>query len=108
MVALVFPAGVAFSQSWSLFTNWANASSFIAIFRPLADHGAGPMLVEDPSIAEYYLPAGAQWQRWSSTRNIVLTGGTTGNPAPAAGLTGRASPAPTPGTSRRAISRSSP
>jgi len=108
VVALIFPAGVAFSQSWSLSTNWANATSFIAIFRPLADHGAGPMLVEDPSIAEYYLPAGAQWQRWSSTRNIVLTGGTTGNPAPAAGLTGRASPAPTPGTSRRAISRSSP
>ena len=93
VVALVFPAGVAFSQSWSLSTNWANASSFIAIFRPLADHSTGPMLVEDPSIAEYYLPAGAQWQRWSSTRNIVLTGGTnTGNPAPAAGLTGAGDP----------------
>ena len=93
VVALVFPAGVAFSQSWSLSTNWANASSFIAIFRPLADHGTGPMLVEDPSIAEYYLPAGAQWQRWSSTRNIVLTGGTnTDNPAPAAGLTGAGDP----------------
>ena len=31
-------------------------ASFIAIFRPLADHGSGPLLVEDPSIAEYYLP----------------------------------------------------
>ena len=93
VVALIFPAGVAFSQSWSLSTNWANATSFIAIFRPLADHGSAPMLVEDPSIAEYYLPAGAQWQRWSSTRNIVLTGGTnTGNPAPAAGITGAGDP----------------
>jgi len=89
VIALVFPAGVAFSQSWSLSTNWANASSFIAIFRPLAAHSTGPMLVEDPSIAEYYLPAGAQWQRWSSTRNIVLTGGVnTGNPSHAAGVTG--------------------
>ena len=93
VIALVFPAGVAFSQSWSLSTNWANASSFIAIFRPLADHSTGPMLVEDPSIAEYYLPAGAQWQRWSSTRNIVLTGGVnTGNPSPAAGIAGAGDP----------------
>jgi len=93
VVALVFPAGVAFSQSWSLSTNWANASSFIAIFRPLADHSTGPILVEDPSIAEYYSPAGAQWQRWSSTRNIVLPAGVnTGNPASAGGLTGAGQP----------------
>ena len=89
VIALVFPAGLAFSQSRSLSTNWPNASSFIAIFRPLADHTTGPILVEDPSVAEYYSPAGAQWQRWSSTRNIVLTGGTnTGNPATSAGVTG--------------------
>ena len=93
VIALVFPAGVAFGQSWSLSTNWANASSFIAIFRPLAARTSGPMLVEGPSIAEYYLPAGAQWQRWSSTRNIVLTGGiNTGNPAPSAGVTGAGGP----------------
>ena len=36
---------------------------------------SGPLLVEDPSIAEYYLPAGHDWQRWSSTRNIVLPSG---------------------------------
>jgi Dolichyl-phosphate-mannose-protein mannosyltransferase len=89
VVALVFPAGLAFSQSWSLSTNWPNASGFITIFRPLADHSTGPILVEDPSVAEYYLPAGAQWQRWSSTRNIVLAGGAnTGNPATSAGVTG--------------------
>jgi hypothetical protein len=93
VVALVFPAGVAFSQSWSLSTNWANASSFIAIFRPLADHSTGPILVEDPSVAEYYAPAGAQWQRWSSTRNIVLPDGiNTGNPAFSGGLTGAGQP----------------
>ncbi len=93
VVALVFPAGVAFSQSWSLSTSWANATGFIAIFRPLADHSTGSMLVEDPSVAEYYIPAGAQWQRWSSTRNIVLTGGVnTGNPTPSAGITGAGDP----------------
>ncbi len=89
VVALTFPAGVAFSQSWSLSTNWPNATGFITIFRPLADHSTGPILVEDPSIAEYYTPAGAQWQRWSSTRNIVLAGGVnTGNPDSSAGVTG--------------------
>ena len=50
--------------------------------RPLVDHGTGHLLVEDPSIAEYYLPAGSQWRRWSSTRNIVLpSGASTGGPA---------------------------
>ena len=33
--------------------------AFTAIFGPLADHSSGRLLVEDPSIAEYYLPAGS-------------------------------------------------
>jgi hypothetical protein len=37
---------------------------------------------------EYYLPAGSQWQRWSSTRDIMLPSGTsTGGPAGTAGVT---------------------
>ena len=50
-------------------------STFVAILRPLADGSIGRLLVEDPSLAEYYLPSGSQWQRWSSTRNIVLPSG---------------------------------
>ena len=47
------------------------------------------MLVEDPSIAEYYLASGSQWQRWSSTRNIVLrSGAPTGGPSTKAGVVG--------------------
>src|SRR6185437_488572 len=89
VVALAFPAAVGASQSWVFSTDWPNASSFIAILRPLADHGSGHLLVEDPSIARYYLPAGAQWQRWSSTRNIVLpSGANTGGPASTVGVTG--------------------
>jgi Dolichyl-phosphate-mannose-protein mannosyltransferase len=88
-VALVFPAALGSSQSRTWSTNWPDASSFIAIFRPLADHGTGHLLVEDASIARYYLPAGSQWQRWSSTRNIVLpSGATTGGPSSTAGVTG--------------------
>jgi hypothetical protein len=93
VLALVFPVGLGASQSWAFSTDWPNASSFIAIFRSLTDHDSGRLLVEDASIARYYLPAGSQWQRWSSTRNIVLpSGASTGGPTSAAGVTGEGNP----------------
>jgi 4-amino-4-deoxy-L-arabinose transferase-like glycosyltransferase len=93
VLALVFPLSLGISQSRTFSTSWPNASSFIAIFRPLADQGTGRMLVEDPSIAEYYLPAGSQWQRWSSTRNIVLpSGASSGGPSQSAGVVGAGNP----------------
>ena len=86
VIALVFPVYLGAVQSWSFATSWPNAKAFIAVFRPLADDSRGPVLVEDPSIAKYYLPAGRHWQRWSSTRTIILpSGAITGNPAAAAG-----------------------
>jgi Dolichyl-phosphate-mannose-protein mannosyltransferase len=89
VLALVFPVSIGASQSQMFATSWANSSAFITIFGPLADHGSGRMLVEDPSIAEYYLPAGSEWQRWSSTRNIVLpSGAPTGGPSQTAGIAG--------------------
>jgi dolichyl-phosphate-mannose-protein mannosyltransferase len=89
VVALTFPVAVGASQAWAFSTDWPNASSFIAILRPLAGHGRGHLLVEDASIARYYLPAGSQWRRWSSTRNIVLpSGASTGGPASTVGVTG--------------------
>jgi hypothetical protein len=89
VVALAFPIALGASQSRQFSTDWPDARSFIAIFRPLADHGSGHLLVEDASIARYYLPSGSQWQRWSSTRNIVLpSGASTGGPASTAGVTG--------------------
>ena len=93
VVALAFPLSLGASQSRAFSTSWPDSASFTAIFGPLADHGSGHLLVEDPSIAEYYLPAGAQWQRWSSTRNIVLpSGASDGGPASAAGVTGDGNP----------------
>jgi Dolichyl-phosphate-mannose-protein mannosyltransferase len=89
IVALVFPASLGASQSRQFSSDWPNATSFIAIFGPLADHGNGRLLVETASIARYYLPSGSQWQRWSSTRNIVMpSGASTGGPAGSAGVTG--------------------
>ena len=89
VVALAFPVSLGISHSREFATAWPDSSSFIAIFRPLTSQGSGHLLVEDPSIAEYYLPAGSDWQRWSSTRNIVLpSGASTGGPSTAAGVVG--------------------
>jgi 4-amino-4-deoxy-L-arabinose transferase-like glycosyltransferase len=89
VIALVFPVALGARQSWEFSSDWANATSFIAVMRPLVDNTKGRLLVEDPTIAEYYLPAGSQWQRWSSTRNIFLqSGGSTGGPSNAAGVVG--------------------
>jgi 4-amino-4-deoxy-L-arabinose transferase-like glycosyltransferase len=89
VIALVFPVALGARQSWEFSTDWANATAFIAVMRPLADNSTGRMLVEDPEIAEYYLPSGSQWQRWSSTRNIILPrGASTGGPSAAAGVVG--------------------
>ena len=89
VLALAFPVALGASQSWSFSTDWPNADSFVAILRPLVSHDNGRLLVEDPSIPEYYLPAGSDWMRWSSTRNIVLpTGRSTGGPSQAAGVVG--------------------
>jgi Dolichyl-phosphate-mannose-protein mannosyltransferase len=89
VAALSFPISLGADQSWVFATSWPNSSAFIAILRPLADDSTGRLLVEDPTLAEYYLPAGTQWMRWSSTRNIILpSGAPTGGPSAKAGIVG--------------------
>ena len=89
VVALSFPAVLGASQSRAFSTSWPDSAAFVAILGPLVDHSTGRLLVEDPSIPEYYLPAGTQWQRWSSTRNIIgLQGEPTGGPSDQAGIVG--------------------
>jgi hypothetical protein len=91
-IALALPLSLGITQARAFATAWPDSASFTAILAPLADHGTGRLLVEDPSIAEYYLPAGARWQRWSSTRNIVLpSGASTGGPT--GDVTGDGNPA---------------
>jgi Dolichyl-phosphate-mannose-protein mannosyltransferase len=93
VIALVFPVALGARQSWEFSTDWANSTGFIAVMRPLADNSKGRLLVEDPTIAEYYLPSGSQWWRWSSTRNIVLpSGASTGGPSSQAGVVGGGNP----------------
>lgn len=87
VIALAFPVYLGAVQSWAFATSWPNATAFIGVLRPLADHSSGRILVEDPSVAKYYLPSGREWRRWSSTRNITLpSGASTGNAAATAGI----------------------
>jgi hypothetical protein len=89
VIALSFPASLGADQSQAFSTSWPNSSAFIAILRPLAGQDTGHLLVEDPSIAEYYLHVGSQWKQWSSTRNIIGPGGIpTGGPSDSAGVVG--------------------
>jgi len=89
VLALVFPISLGASQSRAFATSWPNSASFTAILGLLVQHDQGRLLVEDPTVPEYYLPAGSQWQRWSSTRNIVLpSGASTGGPSQQAGVVG--------------------
>jgi hypothetical protein len=88
VIALTFPISLGASQSWSFSTSWANSTSFIAILRPLVNNTTGHLLIEDPAIAEYYLHAN-DWERFSSTRNIVLpSGASSGGPSQSAGVVG--------------------
>jgi hypothetical protein len=88
--ATLIPAGMA--QAQSLFREWPNATSFISTLRPLLAKAHGPLLVEVSPLAEYYLPSGQDWRRWSNTYSIQLLSGhsagyspgkvnTAGNPA---------------------------
>jgi hypothetical protein len=89
VVALALPVSVGAAQSYQFATSWPNSADFVAIMRPLVEHGEGRLLVEDPSIAEYYLHTESQWELWSSTRNIVLpSGASSGGPSSSAGVVG--------------------
>lgn len=73
-IAMSIPVGIGLQQAQVLFASWPNAASFVTWFRPIANADTGPMLVETPTLAEYYTAA-AKWQLWSSTFNITLPSG---------------------------------
>jgi hypothetical protein len=74
--ALLYPVRLGLAQARLLFAAWPNSTAFVTAMRPLAVGTTGNMLVETPSIAEYYLPqAGSQWERWSTTSSIRLGNG---------------------------------
>lgn len=72
--ALAIPVTTGLVQARALF-GWPDAQSFIAALRPLVERSRGPLLVEAPSPARYYLGSSVRWQRWSSTWAITLPNG---------------------------------
>jgi hypothetical protein len=74
VAGLAIPMLTGFVQARALF-QWPNSRSFVAAFRPLAEHSTGPLLVEAPSPVRYYLGSTIRWQRWSNTWAITLPGG---------------------------------
>jgi 4-amino-4-deoxy-L-arabinose transferase-like glycosyltransferase len=51
---------------------WANTTSFVAAFRPLAARTSGPIFASaEQRVAEYYTPQGSMWWLWQS-RGIPL------------------------------------
>jgi hypothetical protein len=74
VAALAIPVLTGFVQARTLF-QWPNSRSFVAAFRPLAEHSTGPLLVESPSPVRYYLGSTIRWQRWSNTWAVTLPDG---------------------------------
>ena len=89
VIALALPVSLGVSQSRDFSTSWPKSTTLVAILGPLVARTSGPLLVEDPTIAEYYLHDESHWKWWSSTRNIVLpSGASSGGPSKAAGIVG--------------------
>ncbi len=65
--ALAYPAVTCWQSAWSVYHSWADARSFASAFAPVARDTTGILDVPGQQyIAEYYEPAGTDWQRWNS------------------------------------------
>jgi hypothetical protein len=65
--ALAFVAFADSRVAFATFHQWPNAASFVAAFRPVAArHPDSIYGSSEERIAEYYLPQGDQWWRWST------------------------------------------
>jgi MFS family permease len=76
-IALIIAASIGTAQAQAFYYDWPNISPFVAAFRPMIASTRGQLLVETTSDPEYYLHAGSDWKRWSSTFSIVLPSGRT-------------------------------
>ena len=75
VLLLAVPARIGIIQAPALFRTWPNSAALISTLSRLVPRTAGPVLTEHPSLPEYYLAQGAQWDRWSSTHSIRLLNG---------------------------------
>ena len=72
VAVLAFPMVASCQLARQTLQAWANASAFVAAFRPVAAHSSGPIFASaQQRVAEYYTPQGSQWSRWK-TRDLPL------------------------------------
>ena len=76
VVALVYPAAIGWQSAWERYHAWPNANAFITDFKPAAAHVHDPIYVpaHELNIAEYYMPQGGDWMRWSAALSLNPTG----------------------------------
>jgi hypothetical protein len=75
-VALIYPAVYGFEAAWQRYHLWQNSAAFISALRPVLADSTGLIYVpgHEQNIAQYYLPEGAQWQRWYSALALDPSG----------------------------------
>ncbi|MGI9008237.1 MAG: ArnT family glycosyltransferase [Streptosporangiaceae bacterium] len=67
VIVLAFPMIANCQLARQTLQGWANASAFIAAFRPVAARTGGPIFASaQQRVAEYYTPQGSQWGRWKT------------------------------------------
>jgi hypothetical protein len=68
VAALIFPAITGFQTAWGRYQKWPNSAPFIAALRPAVATAPGFIYVpgHEQNIAQYYLPEGVDWTRWTS------------------------------------------
>jgi hypothetical protein len=68
-IALVYPAAYGFATAWQRYHLWQNSAAFITALRPVIAHAPNDLIYvpgHQANIAQYYLPQGRDWQRWSA------------------------------------------
>jgi hypothetical protein len=72
VVALIYPAATSWGSAWQVYHAWANASSFISTFRPVATQASGLIYAAaQDHVAEYYTALGSDWARWNPKLSLV-------------------------------------
>lgn len=83
VIALIYLAAYGFQEAWQRYHLWQNSTPFVEALRPiLANEPAGLIYVpgHETNIAQYYLPQGRDWQRWSAA--LALNPGGLPKPVP--------------------------
>jgi hypothetical protein len=72
VVILLYLAGNSWQLAWQRYHAWPNGSAFAAAFKPLIAQARGAIYVpgHEANIAEYYVPQGREWMRWSAALSL--------------------------------------